>query len=75
MYTVIGCLVENYPMVTNCYVLDSKEKALKVALQLCKEQGALDSDGIILAELLEDGVFRPTKHSEWSVTIWEGSKE
>jgi len=70
MYTVLSLGAGNYPCVYNCERKDSYGEAMDLAVKLCKEQGATESEEEIRNELKDEGIYVPSKHSEWSVCVW-----
>lgn len=61
-----------YPAQVVVFADADKQMAVDLAVRLSLEQEPPDDEAAIRKELAEDGVYRPEKYAEWSVSVVEG---
>jgi hypothetical protein len=71
MIAVIHTMSGKHPYPAGVYLYEDKDEkaATDLAVKLCLEQEPPDDEAAVRKELAEDGVYRPEKYAEWSVSV------
>lgn len=61
-----------YPASVELFTDDKLAQANETAMRVIMEQEPEEPEATIRAELEKDGQYRPSKYSEWSVSVVQG---